>query len=88
VARSTLREVPARRGPKPTLSDELLLEEIRTVLEDSPFYSEGHRKVRAHLRKKGFRVGKNRVLRVCAGEPIYNRRLQLPVSEASSTAPT
>ncbi len=63
-AGSTLREVPARRGPKPTLSDELLLEEIRTVLEDSPFYSEGHRKVRAHLRKKGFRVGKNRVLRV------------------------
>src|SRR5690606_22927392 len=64
VARSTLREVHARRGPKPTLSDELLLEEIRTVLEDIPFYSEGHRKVRAHLRKKGFRVGKNRVLRV------------------------
>ena len=38
--------------------------EIRQVLRNSPFHGEGHRKVRARLRAKGIRVGKNRVLRL------------------------
>ncbi|WP_420634294.1 hypothetical protein [Candidatus Palauibacter sp.] len=40
---------PGKRGPKTELSDEELVVEIRTVLSESPFVSEGHRKVRARL---------------------------------------
>lgn len=55
---------PRKRGPRTEHSDEALLFQIRTVLRDSPFLSEGHRKVTARLRHRGFRVGKNRVLRL------------------------
>jgi putative transposase len=75
VARSTvnarLRQMrdpsiapPRKRGPRTRWSDEEVLEAIREVLEQSPFLSEGHRKVRARLRRRGMRVGKNRVLRL------------------------
>ena len=40
------------------------MSEIREVLRESDFLGEGHRKVRARLRPKGIRVGKNRVLRL------------------------
>ena len=53
-----------KRGPKTALSDEALVVEIRTVLSESPFLGEGHRKVRARLAVKGIRAGKNRVLRL------------------------
>ena len=53
-----------KRGPKTALSDEELVVEIRTVLSESPFVSEGHRKVRARLAAKGIGAGKNRVLRL------------------------
>ena len=39
------RRQPGKRGPKTALSDEELVEEIRTVLKASPFLGEGHRKV-------------------------------------------
>ncbi len=55
---------PQKRGPKTRVSDEELLVEIRKVLKESKFLGEGHRKVRARLRAKGIRVGKNRVLRL------------------------
>ena len=58
------RRQPGKRGPKTALSDEELLQEIRTVLKTSPFLGEGHRKVKARLAAKGIRVGKNRVLRL------------------------
>ncbi len=58
-------EVPARRGPTPTVSDAMLLEAIQTDLERSPFQGEGHRKVHARLRiLDGIRVARTRVLRV------------------------
>ena len=57
-------EQPGKRGPKTALSDEELVAEIRTVLSESPFVGEGHRKVRARLAAKGIRAGKNRVLRL------------------------
>ena len=40
---------PGKRGPTTELSDEALVVEIRTVLSESPFMGEGHRKVRARL---------------------------------------
>jgi len=53
-----------KRGPRTELSDAELLVEIRRVLSESPFHTEGHRKVRARLRSRGIRVGKSRVLRL------------------------
>ena len=55
---------PAKRGPKPRWSDEVLVEKIRAVLTASPFLGEGHRKVWARLRWQGVRTSKARVLRL------------------------
>lgn len=54
-----------RRGPKPLISDEALLDAIRADLEASPFTGEGHRKVWARLKfGKGIRASRKRVLRL------------------------
>jgi transposase InsO family protein len=55
---------PAKRGPRTPLDDATLVGEIRAVLTTSGFCTEGHRKVRARLRFRGIRVGKQRVLRL------------------------
>jgi transposase InsO family protein len=56
---------PARRGPKPAVSDEALLAAIRADLQRSPWTGEGHRKVWARLRAvDGIRVSRKRVLRL------------------------
>ena len=56
---------PARRGPKPAISDEDLLAAIQTDLARSPWTGEGHRKVWARLRAMdGIRVSRKRVLRL------------------------
>lgn len=57
-------EPPKKRGPKSALSDAQLLEAIRTVLADTRFTGEGHRKVWARLRVGGIRSSKRRVLRI------------------------
>lgn len=56
-------QVAAKRGPQ-RLSDAVLAEQIRQVLDESVFHGEGYRKVWARLRHKGVRVWKERVLRV------------------------
>ena len=56
---------PARRGPKPKVSDADLLAAIRADLAASPFAGEGHRKVWARLRiRRDIRVSRARVLRL------------------------
>jgi len=56
---------PGRRGPTPSVSDDVLLELIQEDLQASPFRGEGHRKVWARLRfGKGLRVSRKRVLRI------------------------
>lgn len=55
---------PRKRGPKTALCDEDVVVQIRDVLKTDEFLGEGHRKVRARLRARGIRVGKNRVLRL------------------------
>jgi transposase InsO family protein len=56
---------PARRGPKPAISDRDLLAAIRADLARSPWTGEGHRKVWARLRAMdGLRVSRKRVLRL------------------------
>ena len=56
---------PARRGPKPVVSDEALLAAIKDDLARSPWTGEGHRKVWARLRvRDAIRVARKRVLRL------------------------
>lgn len=65
--RGTHRSTPrsqGKRGPRTPQDDATVLAAIREVLRESPFHTEGHRKVRVRLRPRGFRVGKNRVLRL------------------------
>lgn len=70
VARSSLyrhrqENRPARkRGPKPIVSEESLLEEIRGEIARSPFKGEGHRKIHARLKRREIQSGRNRVLKV------------------------
>ena len=54
------RRRPGKRGPKTELSDDELAGEIRTVLSESPFLGEGHRKVQVRLAAKGIRRGRGR----------------------------
>jgi putative transposase len=74
IARSTFYAVktrrlqptgsPAKRGPKTPFTDPELTAEIRRVLDQTPFFGEGHRKVWARLRLAGIRSSKRRVLRL------------------------
>ena len=57
--------------------------EIRDVLRTSEFLGEGHRKVRARVRSKGIRGGKNRVLR-----PMRDNGLLAPVRPAAMPGET
>jgi transposase InsO family protein len=62
---SAMPRPPARRGPKPAVSDEALLAAIRADLQRSPWTGEGHRKVWARLRTlDGIRASRKRVLRL------------------------
>lgn len=53
-----------KRGPVTPISDEILLQVIREDLQNSPWVGEGHRKVHARLRRRGFFAGRKRVLRI------------------------
>ncbi|WP_420013280.1 IS3 family transposase [Tateyamaria sp.] len=59
-------EPPVRRrpGPQGPMPDAELVEAIKQVIIDSPFYGEGHRKVWARLSYKGIRTSKARGLRL------------------------
>jgi putative transposase len=58
-------DTPRRRpGPVGAMADEALVEAIRTLLTDSPFHGEGHRKLWARLRFAGIRTSRRRVLRL------------------------
>jgi transposase InsO family protein len=54
----------AKRGPRTSQDDATVVAAIRQVLQESPFHTEGHRKVRVRLRPHGIHAGKNRVLRL------------------------
>lgn len=62
--RATEAPRAAKRGPRTAHSDPELVEEIRAALKESSFLGEGHKKITVLLRKRGVRVGKNRVLRL------------------------
>jgi putative transposase len=60
----TVGIAPGKRWPHTPGTDVDLVLAIRTVLADTPFHGEGHRKVRVRVRALGWRVGKNRILRL------------------------
>jgi hypothetical protein len=53
---AVLAAPPARRGPKPAISDEALLAAIKRELETSPWTGEGHRQVPIAARCDGARA--------------------------------
>lgn len=59
-----LAALARKRGPKTQHSDADLVARIRSVLAQSQFVSEGHRKVWAKLRMEGVRTSTVRVLRL------------------------
>ena len=64
-----------KRGPKPKISDQELLEKIREDLAASPFQGEGHRKVWARLRwQQDVRVSRKRVLRIMRENKLLSPR--------------
>jgi putative transposase len=68
VARSSFyskrKKSLSKRGPRPQIRDNKLLNMIQDDLKRSPFKGEGHRKVHSRLKRKGIKVGRNRVLNV------------------------
>jgi transposase InsO family protein len=62
--RRAQRKERKRPGPKVQVDDDQLLVLIREVLAASPFHTEGVRKVHARLRRRGIKVGRERVNRV------------------------
>jgi transposase InsO family protein len=54
----------AKRGPKTPYTDLELTGQIRRVIEETPFFGEGHRKIWARLRFQGIRTSRQRVLRL------------------------
>ena len=75
---------PARRGPKPAISDDDLLAAIRADLARSPWTGEGHRKVWARLRTlDGIRVARKRVLRLMREHSLLSPHRTRTRSEAA-----
>ena len=75
---------PARRGPKPAVSDADLLAAIRADLARSPWTGEGHRKVWARLRAlDGVRVSRKRVLRLMREHTLLSPHRARPRPETS-----
>ncbi len=78
------RPSPARRGPRPAISDQDLLTAIRTDLARSPWTGEGHRKVWARLLvRHGIRVSRKRVLRLMRQHALLSPHRAHPRPETS-----
>jgi transposase InsO family protein len=74
---------PTRRGPKPAISDQALLDAIRADLARSPWTGEGHRKVWARLRAMdGIRVSRRRVLRLMREHALLSPHRARPRPDA------
>jgi transposase InsO family protein len=54
---------PAKRGPKPPVSDEIVLKHIRKIITEGSFHGEGYEKIHKRVRKY-IKVGKNRVYKL------------------------
>jgi transposase InsO family protein len=76
--------LPARRGPKPAISDDALLAAIKQDLKASPWIGEGHRKVWARLRvRDAIRVSRKRLLRVMREHALLSPHRARPCEKDS-----
>lgn len=62
----------SKPGPRPYLSDDEVLSEIKVYLKSPDFNAEGYIKVHARLKRKGLRVGKNRVYKLMQEANLLN----------------
>jgi putative transposase len=82
----TAKAPTGRRGPKPVVTDAILVEAIRVVLAATPFHGEGYRKVRARLAHRGLAVSGKRVLRLMRQHQLLApRRLGPPDGDPAHT---
>ncbi len=63
-AQGHIRKKP---GPKVQLDDQQLLPAIVAVMTESPFVTEGVKKIHARLRRQGLKVARHRVNRIMRG---------------------
>jgi len=68
----TPEKSPHKRGIKPIVEEPELLEYIKEDILKSPFKGEGHRKVHARLKRKGLKVGRNRVLNIMQANQLLS----------------
>ena len=68
-----------RPGPKVQIEDPLLLEAIVTVLQTSPFVTEGIRKVHARLRRQGIVAARKRINRLMREHGLLSPQRSDPV---------
>ena len=73
---------PCDQDPKGLVSDDELVQHIKTILTETPFHGEGYRKVWARLRYAGIRTSKRRVLRL-----MRENQLLAPHRRGSSPGP-
>jgi putative transposase len=71
-----------RPGPQGPCRDDELVENIKSILTETPFHGEGYRKVWARLRYAGIRTSKRRVLRL-----MRENQLLAPQRRGSSPGP-
>jgi transposase InsO family protein len=62
--KSRRKEIPGRRGPKCTHSDEEVLKAIHKILQVPVFYGEGYKKLKKRLSYQHIIVGKERLRRI------------------------
>lgn len=67
---SMRRRLNRKPGPRPAVSDRRLGDLIRVDQAQSPFRGEGHRKVRARLRRQGIPASASRIRRVMKSEGL------------------
>jgi len=69
-----------KRGPKTLLSDNEILSQIKELLKEPLFYGEGYIKLHKRLKRKGIKVGKNRVYRIMQIHGLLNTQKGSPGS--------
>jgi len=63
-----------KRGPITSISDKIVLEHLREILEEPLFVGEGYIKLHARLKQKNLKIGKNRLYRIMKAENLLTHK--------------
>lgn len=66
-------DTKGKPGPTPKYSDEQILSELKVMLENPMFSGEGYKKLKIRLLKRGFEVGKERLLSILSDADLLAR---------------